>query len=246
VAATLGPAAHFSHNLPPGGNIFSRLGFSTTLTTDLTPRGMGVGPISSARSGSAETVAKVSFLEAMVLVCASSCPRQWGSFSCNTMADAVPVRRYDLFVQASRLLQRYRQLTPELRPIGLEVALAIQYHRAQAGSGSLLPWVGSPPRITLAASGPAHLRPVLQQNPSSFADLARNRRAFGVASVQPGGKRFDPAPGPKQSGRETGGTALAQSLQQPGRDRLSCFGGPPVAGRALFGRRPGSLSFPPL
>ncbi len=65
------------------------------------------------------------------------------------MADAVPVQRYDLFVQASRLLQRYRQLTPELRPIGLEVALAIQYHRAQAGSGSLLPAVGSPHGLPL-------------------------------------------------------------------------------------------------
>ncbi|MEN9202312.1 MAG: hypothetical protein Q6K80_12300 [Thermostichus sp. DG_1_6_bins_120] len=65
------------------------------------------------------------------------------------MVDAVPVQRYDLFVQASRLLQCYRQLTPELRPVGLEVALAIQYHRAQSGSRCLLPWVGSPHGLPL-------------------------------------------------------------------------------------------------
>ncbi len=57
----------------------------------------------------------------------------------------IPIQRYDLFVQASRLIQRYRQLTPEVRPVGIEVALAIQFHRAQdhPKTEQQLPWVGS-------------------------------------------------------------------------------------------------------
>lgn len=62
-----------------------------------------------------------------------------------TATVAIPVDRYDLFVQASRLLRRYRQLTPELRPVGVEVALAIQYHRARHSQEDRpqLPWIGS-------------------------------------------------------------------------------------------------------
>ncbi|MEM9511627.1 MAG: hypothetical protein AAF978_02925 [Cyanobacteria bacterium P01_E01_bin.48] len=49
---------------------------------------------------------------------------------------AIPIQRYDLFLQASRLLQRYRRLALGLRPAGVEVALALQHSRDR------LPWVG--------------------------------------------------------------------------------------------------------
>lgn len=49
---------------------------------------------------------------------------------------AISIQRYDLFLQASRLLQRYRRLALGLRPAGVEVALAIQHARDR------LPWVG--------------------------------------------------------------------------------------------------------
>lgn len=63
---------------------------------------------------------------------------------------AISVQRYDLFVQASRLLQRYRQLTPGLRSIGVEVALAVQYHRSRSESaGERLPWIGDPHGMTV-------------------------------------------------------------------------------------------------
>ncbi len=59
---------------------------------------------------------------------------------------AISIHRYDLFVKASRLLQRYRQLTPELKPIAVEVALAIQWYQAHGHkdpSCHPLPWVGA-------------------------------------------------------------------------------------------------------
>ncbi len=58
---------------------------------------------------------------------------------------AISIQRYDLFILASRLLQRYRQLTPDLRPLGLELALAIQYHRTQShlDHPHQLPWIGA-------------------------------------------------------------------------------------------------------
>jgi len=55
---------------------------------------------------------------------------------------AVDVQRFDLFLTACRLLQRYRQRTSGFHPVGFEVALAIQYYRTQMGERSLLPWVG--------------------------------------------------------------------------------------------------------
>lgn len=60
---------------------------------------------------------------------------------------SISVQRYDLFIRASRLLQRYRQMTPELRPVGIEVALAMQHYRTHpqdyALDGEELPWAGS-------------------------------------------------------------------------------------------------------
>ncbi|MEO1133518.1 MAG: hypothetical protein AAFX40_12530, partial [Cyanobacteria bacterium J06639_1] len=49
---------------------------------------------------------------------------------------SLSVQRYDLFLLASRLLQRYRRLALGLHPTGVEVALALQYSRDR------LPWVG--------------------------------------------------------------------------------------------------------
>jgi hypothetical protein len=40
------------------------------------------------------------------------------------------LQRYDLFIEASRLLHRYLEQTPECKPRALEVALAVQYFQA--------------------------------------------------------------------------------------------------------------------
>ena len=42
----------------------------------------------------------------------------------------VHLQRYDLFIEASRLLHRYLDQTPECKPRALEVALAVQYFQA--------------------------------------------------------------------------------------------------------------------
>jgi hypothetical protein len=49
---------------------------------------------------------------------------------------AIPVQRFDLYLRASQLLQRYCRLSVGFRPVGVEVALAMQHARDR------LPWVG--------------------------------------------------------------------------------------------------------
>ncbi|WP_026100666.1 hypothetical protein [Synechococcus sp. PCC 7336] len=58
---------------------------------------------------------------------------------------AISVQRYDLYLQATRLLHRYRQLAVGLHPTGVEVVLAIQFARDR------MPWVGDTRGLALSA-----------------------------------------------------------------------------------------------
>jgi hypothetical protein len=96
---------------------------------------------------------------------------------------AISVQRYDLFIQASRLLQRYRQLNPELRSVGVEVALAIQYHRAQLESRRAyerqidpLPWIGSARGMTM------------QQVAQQICDPFYTKKHLHLPSLEPSGE----------------------------------------------------------
>ncbi|GAB4216190.1 MAG: hypothetical protein OHK0012_17940 [Synechococcales cyanobacterium] len=64
---------------------------------------------------------------------------------------AVPVQRFDLFLHACRLLQRYRQYTPGLHGVGLEVALAIHSYRSHHPTHCPLPWVGQGDGLSIQA-----------------------------------------------------------------------------------------------